>query len=144
MTNQNFLPGLYCRYCKIVATIPDNHCTYLPSTRSFLCGHSTFFGEKRVDFVNRSCGGHKARGGGGAGLHAGLGMRPKAAADLDAGSLRGDILKLTDRGSTTVCKIIPAKLRELKLNFPKMADWQAVAKRSQLAATVRENLNRQE
>ena len=38
--------------------------------------------------------------------------------------------------STERCKIIPAKLIIFVPIFPKMADWQAVAERSHLAATV--------
>ena len=38
--------------------------------------------------------------------------------------------------TTERCKIIPAKLIVFLPIFPKMAAWQAVAERSQLAATV--------
>ena len=45
---------------------------------------------------------------------------------------------------TESCKIIPAKFRELSLNFPKLADWLCMSWQGCLAALRQEISNMQE
>ena len=49
-----------------------------------------------------------------------------------------------EAADTALCKILQAKLREFLQIFPKMADWQAKAGLSSLAALRRENSNMEE